>query len=129
VWAKLKIEYLLVIYYGLDPNSPEAEAIKEQIIQLSILWGVISPFTGFGDPTTEVEDEYTEVDNNEQPLSYALLGNYPNPFNPSTTIRFSVGDPINQIVKIKIYNTLGQLIRILTVYVGDTGYLRSFLGW
>jgi len=126
VWAKLKIEYLLVIYYGLDPNSPEAEAIKEQIIQLSILWGVISPFTGFGDPTTEVEDEYTEDDNNEQPLSYALLGNYPNPFNPSTTIRFSVGDPINQIVKIKIYNTLGQLIRILTVYVGDTGIYEVF---
>lgn len=126
VWAKLKIEYLLVIYYGLNPNSSEAEAIREQIIQLSILFGVISPFTGFGDPTTDVEDEYTEDDNNEQPLSYALMGNYPNPFNPSTTIRFSVGDPIHQIVKIKIYNTLGQLIRILTVYVGDTGIYEVF---
>ena len=49
------------------------------------------------------------------------MGNYPNPFNPSTTIRFSVGDFLNKVVKIKIYNALGELIRILTLYVGDAG--------
>lgn len=128
VWAKLKIEHLLIIYYGLDPNSSEAEAIREQIIQLSVLFGVISPFTGFGDPdpTSVNDDELIDNNNNEQPLSFALMGNYPNPFNPSTTIRFSVGDPLYKVVKLKIYNTLGELIRILTIYVGDEGIYEVF---
>ena len=36
----------------------------------------------------------------------ALDGNYPNPFNPSTSIRFSV--PAEQRVSLKIFNMLGQ---------------------
>ena len=32
IWAKLKIESLLVQYYSLDPESPAAEAIKQEII-------------------------------------------------------------------------------------------------
>ena len=51
VWAKQKIEYLIVQYYLLDPNSPQALQIKQQIIDLSIAFGVISPFTSFGNPT------------------------------------------------------------------------------
>lgn len=120
VWAKLKIEYLLVLYYSLDPSSPEAEAIREQIIAISIAFGVISTFTGFGDPTTDVEEELV-VDNTFQPNEFKLLGNYPNPFNPATTIRFSVGEPLNKVVKVKIYNSIGELIKLLTIYVGDSG--------
>jgi len=47
VWAKKKIENLLVIYYSLDPNSSQAIEIKNQIIWLSIKYGVLSPFTTF----------------------------------------------------------------------------------
>jgi len=50
VWAKMKIENLLVIYYSLDPTTAEAIAIKNQIIWLSIKYGVLSPFTIFIDP-------------------------------------------------------------------------------
>ncbi len=39
---------------------------------------------------------------------YVLLQNYPNPFNPSTTIEFSVPD--NQIVKLKVYTIIGQIV-------------------
>ena len=44
-------------------------------------------------------------------LCSALSGNYPNPFNPSTTIRFSLGENTN--ASIAVYNTLGQKIRTL----------------
>ena len=41
----------------------------------------------------------------------ALLGNYPNPFNPSTTISYSVKDP--SPVKLVIYNVKGQKVKTL----------------
>jgi len=41
----------------------------------------------------------------------ALTGNYPNPFNPSTTISYSIKDPT--AVQIVIYNVKGQKIRTL----------------
>lgn len=120
IWAKQKIEHLLILYYALDPNSPEAEAIKAQIIEISIAYGVVSPFTGFNDPTTQVEEEEVAT-RDEHPSEYRILGNYPNPFNPSTTIRFSIPKPLNEVVKIKIYNSIGELVKLLTIFVGDAG--------
>src|SRR5690606_15765188 len=51
----------------------------------------------------------TSVDNlseNGLVTSYVLYDNYPNPFNPSTIIRFNV--PQNGWVNLKIFNLLGQ---------------------
>jgi len=45
------------------------------------------------------------------PLEYELYANYPNPFNPSTNIYFSVNKP--GLVKLKIYDILGRLKRTL----------------
>lgn len=43
--------------------------------------------------------------------SYELAQNYPNPFNPSTTIRFAL--PQAGELSLAIYNTAGQLVRLL----------------
>jgi hypothetical protein len=45
------------------------------------------------------------------PLVFALNQNYPNPFNPNTVISYSL--PVASIVKLIIYNTLGQTIKNL----------------
>ncbi len=45
------------------------------------------------------------------PESPLLVGNYPNPFNPSTSIIYSL--PSRQQVKISVYNLLGQEIAVL----------------
>ncbi len=42
------------------------------------------------------------------PQSFNLYNNYPNPFNPTTIINFDV--PKQSSLKIKVYNTLGELI-------------------
>lgn len=46
-----------------------------------------------------------------QPTDFKLGRNYPNPFNPSTTIRFSV--PYASHVRISVYNVLGRPVREL----------------
>ncbi len=123
IWAINKIEHLLVLYYSLDPNSQEAQQIKEEIIQISMQYGVITPFTSFGDPNTYVDEE--NVQNNKNPENviegYKLLGNFPNPFNPSTTIRFVVGKELYKMLTIKIYNSIGQLVKVLFVNVHGKG--------
>ena len=42
------------------------------------------------------------------PSVYELQNNYPNPFNPSTTLRY--GLPSNSKVTLKIYNIIGQVV-------------------
>lgn len=46
-----------------------------------------------------------------KPLETALYANAPNPFNPSTTIRFSLKETIH--ARLLIYNSLGQVVRTL----------------
>ena len=46
--------------------------------------------------------------NDDLPLSFQLLQNYPNPFNSQTNITFRVKN--NSLIKIDIYNVLGQKV-------------------
>jgi hypothetical protein len=55
------------------------------------------------------------------------LGNYPNPFNPATTIVYSLSEV--SLVKLAIYNLLGQQIRVLVDEVqGRGGYAAEWDG-
>jgi hypothetical protein len=45
------------------------------------------------------------------PLSFRIMQNYPNPFNPSTTIGFTLKQPLH--VKLSVYNLLGERIAVL----------------
>ena len=47
----------------------------------------------------------------DAPFGFSLDQNFPNPFNPETTIRFTI--PKNDHVRLKIYNSLGQLVEVL----------------
>jgi beta-lactamase regulating signal transducer with metallopeptidase domain/Tol biopolymer transport system component len=48
----------------------------------------------------------------EEPVPFAIRGNYPNPFNLSTTIEFTVDKPGS--VSLAVYAITGQRLRILT---------------
>ncbi len=54
------------------------------------------------------------------PSSYNLSQNYPNPFNPVTNIDYEI--PEGAVVRLEIYNLLGQLIRKLVDRKHIAGY-------
>ena len=54
------------------------------------------------------------------PTDYGLFQNYPNPFNPETEIRFQL--PEASYVVLKIFNTLGEEIRLLADRQYEAGY-------
>jgi hypothetical protein len=58
-----------------------------------------------------VNDEWAAVESRTIPESYQLNANYPNPFNPSTTISFALPEPT--LVTLQIFNLQGQLVRTL----------------
>ncbi len=60
------------------------------------------------------------VQSTEVPVEFSLNRNYPNPFNPATTIQF--GLPITAQVTLRVYNLLGQQVSELVNGVLEAGY-------
>jgi photosystem II stability/assembly factor-like uncharacterized protein len=74
------------------------------------LW--ISPMPETG---TSTSDETTA----EKPIEYALFENYPNPFNPSTNISFSI--PKTTYVRLEVFSVLGQSVSVLVDQTMSSG--------
>ncbi|MCF7802124.1 MAG: VWA domain-containing protein [Candidatus Marinimicrobia bacterium] len=124
IWAKQKIESLLFDYLLYGDDAATAQSLEEQISWLSLNYNIVSPFTSLSIPDnlfTGITDESGDGEQMAAAQTFQLLGNYPNPFNPTTTIGFKVSTTYHGLVKVKIYNALGQLARVLTRYVDSAG--------
>lgn len=58
-------------------------------------------------------------ENSELPEDYILYQNFPNPFNPSTEIKFSI--PKSSDIKLKIYDQLGREVSTLVDGIKEAG--------
>ncbi len=106
LWAQAKIQFLLeqIEIYGEVPE------LVNQVIDLSIRFGVLTRYTAFYADPTKVNETRPVV----KPTDFALDQNYPNPFNPTTTISYRLpGGAENYFVTLKIYDALGRLIKVL----------------
>ena len=88
-------------YYGGSGTSPQTQYVYIDNISVATTEGDLKPVVA-------------------QPRGYVLHDNYPNPFNPETTISFLVPEPAS--VKIDIYNVMGQQIATLLNSTVETGY-------
>ena len=65
----------------------------------------------FANASDDISDDIQLSVDNETPSAFEILGNYPNPFNPSTTIEFSLAEA--GTADISLYNVAGQKVREL----------------
>lgn len=91
----------VVAYWSGD----SAEAIVPHTIEQ---WSII--------PANDVEDDETGA----LPKEYELKGNYPNPFNPSTTIAYAL--PYESSVRLTIYDITGAEVKNYTFDAQSAGY-------
>jgi len=95
--------------YAVTCSAPNYQSVTNEDVIITENQTTISNFTL---PVFN-EDEI-------QITQTALIGNYPNPFNPETTISYDVKG--SQLVRIEIYNTKGQLIRTLVDEIKANGH-------
>ncbi len=71
--------------------------------------GVGAGIYGYMDPNVVIGTSSEDVA--ELPQTIRLEGNYPNPFNPSTTLRYAL--PKSGEISIRIYDTLGRHVGLI----------------
>lgn len=87
--------------------------IIEPQVTDKILVGFISTHDSLGDITKVLRSDIAEQ-------NFQLYQNFPNPFNPSTTISYQITDAAD--VSLKIYNTVGQEVATLVEEEKNPGY-------
>jgi len=86
-----------------------------------IMTGYTDSF-GFGGKdvwVVKTDENGTEIESPFLPQTTELYQNYPNPFNPETEIKFNLQSKCN--VNIAVFNSKGELIKILLDGIQDTG--------
>jgi len=92
-----------------------ASLVNELAGSTEYFWRV-KAINGNGESEYSTTNSFTTIivgidDGLEIPIEYSLKQNYPNPFNPTTAIKFSL--PENGLVKLSVYNSLGEEVAIL----------------
>ena len=86
--------------------NAEADEILDSDISFEFSSGEI--LGSYPEDLVMIENIATETDNYELELKNYELSNYPNPFNPTTTISFSISNELNEQIKLEIFNVKGQ---------------------
>jgi len=97
-----------------DPNTLAFidSSVESDVIYIYYIVATYTNPVGVSEPSNEVTGQpVSDYDEVIVPTVTKLDGNYPNPFNPETVIRFAVAK--NDNVIINVYNVSGQLVRSL----------------
>jgi len=102
-------------------SSQAGKPIQMQVRSLDAVYGEIY-HTSDGSEMPKQGQTYEEVIQ-QIPTTMALLDAYPNPFNPSTVIKYRL--PVNSIVSLKVYDMLGREVAALVDGAKEAGYYNA----
>lgn len=111
LWSKKKIESLYTEFLSEVPDSPEANGIEEQIVAISLCYGVISPFTSFDDNSGGGGTTGVVELNSPAQLEIQPMVAMPNPFRMETLLQLPAGQQLNGSVWVAVYDLNGRLVR------------------
>ena len=130
-WVKFYLngaELKAKVWEGDETDEPD-EWLLETTDPDPWLEGRFLEFALLGDPVTSgtepdgdemilddvvvyyIDDTAVEADIKTSPIEFSLADNYPNPFNPSTTIEYSLQK--GGYVAVDVYSVTGQLVQTL----------------
>jgi 5'-nucleotidase / UDP-sugar diphosphatase len=97
---------------GLSMVVPtETEFVEYKVVRDYVIANSPLNYTTEGRVEDTFQTSVTTKRTEQLPSQFSLLQNYPNPFNPETTILYHLNKGVK--VSLKIYNTVGQLIKTL----------------
>jgi hypothetical protein len=70
-------------------------------------WGTMNAVAALNNIPTGIKE-----DQNTVPNDFVVIGNYPNPFNPTTTVYFTL--PTEKYLSIKLYSSTGELAKTVS---------------
>jgi hypothetical protein len=103
-----------VFYYFEKQDRTNALAVSKELDEMFPLsQGAVEAHRILGDKEyyNIIPKQALQNTANQTPVEYALLGNYPNPFNPTTKINYSL--PQDGEVLLKVFDTLGREVATL----------------
>ena len=124
-WEEPELPTEELLAYNVYQNGIILESIlTEEYFDLDLINGYYSYYisavydSGESLPTdtVNVQINISGLENDIITQSGYSLSNYPNPFNPETTISFSLTTKITENTELKIYNLKGQKIRKFSIF-------------
>ncbi|MCK5738408.1 T9SS type A sorting domain-containing protein, partial [bacterium] len=111
-WQGAENNRLIYLAFGLEGiGGPKPES-QWALLEACLNW---------------LRQEFTEIQTPSEikPAEFSIKSNFPNPFNPATRIQFT--QPEVAVIKARIFNSLGQQVRIL--YNGVLPAGTHILNW
>jgi len=105
--------YTYIAYCGDYPST----VMDSSFFEVEVIQG---QFTEADEAGWILTGSFLEGDLPDLPSDFALLSNYPNPFNAQTVIEYQL--PVSSIVKLEIYNLLGSKVATLMNGEQEAGY-------
>jgi hypothetical protein len=121
LWAKLMIDDMEreIDVYGPRPS------LKDSLIAVSLASGIRCRYTAY---IADYINVLTGLDTPAEPLALpvsmnCIMGNYPNPFNPVTSIELNIRTrgSVDAPLRLLIYDMLGRLVRVIDLTLLPTG--------
>jgi hypothetical protein len=100
-----------------DPDNPGFALWPSQGTLRNDIGYTGGPYAGTLDHLVAVRKPV--ADPPAQPAAFTLHPAYPNPFNPSTTLSYTLDHPMQ--IELSVYNLLGQQVRTLAFGLQDAG--------